>query len=457
MIPFGCYNGKNSFLIFVAKRRLFQMVSLDFQNVLSFVDSPVQEYALAAEAHRQLYNGTSPYSGMTGWLQLPKKILAAELSSILDAAETIRSLGSTLLVVGIGGSYLGARAAIELLCSPSRRRRDVVRILYLGNTLSPSAICDVITELGSEDFCVNVVSKSGGTLEPALGFRIAKQLLEERYGADGARARIFVTTDANHGILHDTANAEGYRSFIIPDDVGGRYSVLSAVGLLPMAAAGIDIEMLLRSAKQAFEDYASVSDLNPSIRYAALRRSLLRNGKNVELLSCFEPSFHYFAEWWKQLFGESEGKGCNCIFPASLEYNADLHSMGQLVQDGPRNLLETTVRFDRCYTPFSVPPMFGSRDGFDHLAGFDFGEIQHRAADAVRAAHIDGGVPSFTIHVSGQDEQGLADLICFFEVSCAVSAMIGKVNPFDQPGVELYKKNMLSLLSDLGSSSPADL
>lgn len=433
------------------------MVKLDYQGVLPFTEPWQAEYSAAAEAHRDLFSDGGTYTGLTGWLNLPKRILNGELSSILAAAERIRSLGSVLLVVGVGGSYLGARAAVELLRSPSQRKKGDVRILYLGNTLSSNAIRDVLAELGEDDFCVNVVSKSGSTLEPALGFRVAKQLLEDRYGAEAARSRIFATTDANRGILHDMAVAEGYTRFTVPDDVGGRYSVLSAVGLLPMAAAGIDITKLILAADQALEELSEFSPSNPSVQYAAIRRALFRSGKHVELLSCFEPSFHYFAEWWKQLFGESEGKGGSSIFPASLEYVADLHSMGQLVQDGPRCLLETTVRFVQRSEPFPVPSSRFSLDGLDYLSGYDFGLLQQDAEDAVRSAHITGGVPSLSVIVSGINEQGFADLVCFFEVSCALSAMIGRVNPFDQPGVEQYKNNMRSLLDALRTGPESQL
>jgi glucose-6-phosphate isomerase len=293
---------------------------------------------------------------------------------------------------------------------------------------------------------VNVISKSGGTLEPALGFRVAKALLEAKYGKDGARRRIYATTDAHKGKLHDYAQAEGWETFTVPDDVGGRFSVLSAVGLLPMAAAGIDVEAVIAAAAEELEGLDQRSPENPAWQYAAARQQLYRQGKTIEILASYEPAFRFMAEWWKQLFGESEGKNGIGIYPASVEFNADLHSMGQYIQDGPRTLMETVVSFERSQTAYPIPFEPGDPEGLNYLAGHDFAEAQRAAASAVKAAHIAGGVPNLGVSVPARDEAGFAALVCFFEMACAISAYMTGVNPFDQPGVEAYKKNMFRML-----------
>ena len=423
------------------------MVKVDLQGAQDFFDAAGPDYAAAAEAHRLLESRSGAGSDFTGWLDLPQRIADQELKHILSAAQKIRRLGQVLLVVGIGGSYLGARAAIELLQTPSHNRiSGQTEILFLGNTLSPDAINELAAVLGDRDFCVNVISKSGGTLEPALGFRVAKMLLERKYGRNGAKKHIFVTTDAQHGILHEIAEREGYDAFVVPDDVGGRFSVLSAVGLLPMAVAGIDIETVVRCAIRELHDLDLRSPENPAWQYAAARQHLYRQGRNIELLACYEPSFRYMTEWWRQLFGESEGKNGIGIFPAGVEYNADLHSMGQYIQDGPRTLMETVVSFDAPMSPFKVPFELGDPDGLNYLAGRDFSEVQRTAMNAVKAAHVAGGVPNICISVPQRDEAGFAALVCFFEMSCAISAYMSGVNPFDQPGVEAYKSALASLL-----------
>ena len=416
------------------------MVKVDLQGAQEFFPDGCPDYAAAAEAHRLLSSRSGAGSEFTGWTELPRRMAEGELRRIQAAAQRICRQGEVLLVVGIGGSYLGARAAIELLSGPPRE--DAVEVLFLGNSLSSDAIADLIRRLGDRDFSVNVISKSGGTLEPALGFRVACALLEQKYGRAGAKKRIYATTDANKGILHDIAVAEGYEMFTVPDDVGGRFSVLSAVGLLPMAAAGINVGAVIDAATREFEAMNLRSPENPAWQYAAARQQLYRNGHNIEILACYEPSFRYMAEWWKQLFGESEGKNGIGIFPASVEYNADLHSMGQYIQDGPRTLLETVVSYDQPLEPWAEPFAMGDPDGLNYLAGRDFAEIQRIARDAVVAAHIAGGVPNIAVSVPRRDEAGFAALVCFFELSCALSAYMSGVNPFDQPGVEAYKKNM---------------
>ena len=423
------------------------MVKVDLSGAASFFDAAGPDYAAAAEAHRTLETRSGLGSEFTGWLELPARIKETELKGIVGAAQRIRRMGSVLLVVGIGGSYLGARAAIELLRSPSHNSLPgESEVYFLGNSLSPDALNELIAVLGDKDFCVNVVSKSGGTLEPALGFRAAKALLEKKYGRAAAKKRIFATTDAEKGILHDIAVSEGYEMFTVPGDVGGRFSVLSAVGLLPMAAAGIDVEAVIDAAIDEMHSLDLRSPDNPAWQYAAARQHLYRRGKYIELLACYEPSFRYMAEWWKQLFGESEGKNGIGIYPASVEFNADLHSMGQYIQDGPRTLMETVVSFEQSLTQYKVPFEMGNPDGLNYLAGRELADIQRTAAEAVKAAHISGGVPNIGISVERRDERGFASLVCFFEMACAISAYISRVNPFDQPGVEAYKKNMFRML-----------
>lgn len=423
------------------------MIKVDLSGAQEFFDAAGPDYAAAAAAHRALETRTGLGSEFTGWLELPTRIKEGELRAIIAAAEKIKRLGQVLLVVGIGGSYLGARAAIELLKTPSHNSiSGSTEVYFMGNTLSPDAISELVAVLGDRDFCVNVISKSGGTLEPALGYRVAKALLERKYGRNTAKKHIFVTTDGSKGKLYDIAKNEGYEMFVVPDDVGGRFSVLSAVGLLPMAVAGIDVEAVIDAAISEMHDLDLRSPDNPAWQYAAARQHLYRRGKTIEILACYEPSFRFMAEWWKQLYGESEGKNGIGIYPASVEYNADLHSMGQYIQDGPRTLIETVVSFEHNRTEYKVPFEMGDPDGLNYLAGRDFGSIMQVAMDAVKAAHITGGVPNIGIRASARDEAGFASLVCFFEMSCAISAYISRVNPFDQPGVEAYKKNMFSML-----------
>lgn len=416
------------------------MVKVDLSGALGFMDAAGPDYAAAGLAHRALLEGTWAGAEFTGWRNLPRRVQAEELKQIVSASERIRDNSEVLVVVGIGGSYLGARAGIELL-----KPRNGVEILFAGNSLSPDDLNDKLDYLGDRDFSVNVISKSGTTLESALGFRIFRQLLEKKYGTS-AKRRIYATTDANRGVLKSIANAEGYESFIVPDDVGGRFSVLSAVGLLPMAAAGIDVRRMLSAAAQSMYDLERISTDNPAWQYAAARNALYSKGKTIEILASYEPSFRFFAEWWKQLYGESEGKNGVGIYPASVEYNADLHSMGQYVQDGPRTLIETVVRFERSRRNFSIPFSMGDQDKLNYLAGRELSEVAQVAMDAVKSAHISGGVPNIGVSVPLRDEEGFADLVCFFEVACAISGYMLGVNPFDQPGVEAYKKNMFKML-----------
>ena len=388
------------------------MIKVDLSGAAGFFDPAGPDYAAAARAHRTLLEHSGAGAEFTGWLDLPGHIQNGELKQILTAASRIRGRAQALVVVGIGGSYLGAKGAVELL-RPHPQPGDP-KILFAGNSLSPDALMHLLEELGDLDFDINVVSKSGTTLEPALAFRMFRGLLEAKYGTEKAKKHIFATTDAHRGVLKQMADEEGWETFVVPDDVGGRYSVLSAVGLLPMAAAGIDVQTVIGEAIEAFTAMSAQSPENP--------------------------------EWWKQLYGESEGKNGIGIFPASVEYNADLHSMGQYIQDGPRTLMETVVSFEQPLNEFSVPFAMGDPDLLNYLAGRKLSDISRMAQEAVKAAHITGGVPNLEVRVPKRDEAGFAWLVCFFELACAISGYMSGVNPFDQPGVEAYKKNMFSLL-----------
>ncbi len=421
------------------------MIHVDLTGAAPFFGAHTPDYAAAEAAHRTLSEKTGAGSDFLGWTELPHRIRETELARILAAGKTIREKGDALVVIGIGGSYLGARAAYELI----GRREGGAELLFAGNGLSAATLCDTIEKLGERDFCVNVVSKSGTTLEPALGFRVFRDLLIKKYGEEEANRRIFATTDARRGALKSEADAAGWESFVVPDDVGGRYSVLSAVGLLPLCAAGIDIEKILTVAEETFASLDERSENNPCWQYAAARQALYKSGKAVEILACYEPRFRMMAEWWKQLYGESEGKNGLGIFPASVEYNADLHSMGQYIQEGPRHLMETVVSFASLPGGYTVPADAHDGDGLNYLAGHDFNEIAAIARAAVKTAHIEGGVPNLAIEVSDMAETGFAELVCFFELACGISGYMEGVNPFDQPGVEAYKKLMFRGLAAL--------
>ena len=419
------------------------MIKVDLSGCKPFFEASGPDYAAAAAAHRVLTEKTGQGAEFTGWLELPRLIRRTELKAILAAANKIRSRAKALVVVGIGGSYLGARGAIELL--RPIQSKDSPHVYFAGNGLSGDYLNSIIEQIGDDDFDVNVISKSGTTLEPALSFRVFRELLEKKYGS-AAKKHIFATTDASRGVLHDMAVAEGWERFIIPDDVGGRYSVLSAVGLLPMAVAGIDVAAIIDHAIEFFQSMDLRSPENPTWQYAAARQHLYSRGYGIELLACYEPSFRFMAEWWKQLYGESEGKNGIGIFPASLEFTADLHSMGQYIQDGPRTMFETVVNFTEPLTRHSVAFRMGDADKLNYLAGRDFSDVCATAREAVKAAHISGGVPNIVVSVPKRDEAGFAELVCFFELACGISGYMSGVNPFNQPGVEAYKKNMFKML-----------
>ena len=424
------------------------MIKVDLSGAEKFFAEGGPDYAAAAKAHETLVGRTGAGADFTGWLELPRRIRDGELPAILDAARLIRSRSKALVVIGIGGSYLGARGAIELL-KPIPGKDDP-RIFFVGNGLSADALCDTLDQLGDMDFDVNVISKSGTTLEPAVSFRIFRELLTKKYGADAGK-HIFATTDAHRGVLKSLADAEGWTSFVVPDDVGGRFSVLSAVGLLPMAVAGINVERVIDAAIAELRALDLRSPENPAWQYAAARQKLYSQGYSVEILASYEPSFRFMAEWWKQLYGESEGKDGIGIFPASVEFTADLHSMGQYIQEGPRMLMESVVRFARSRRSFTVPYESANADGLNYIAGRDLADVCRTAADAVKEAHISGGVPNLVIEVPERNEEGFAAMVCFFEMACGISGYMSGVNPFNQPGVEAYKKNMFRMLGKPGA------
>ena len=385
-------------------------------------------------------------------MKLPRDHDREEYARILAAAKKIQSDSKALVVIGIGGSYLGARGVIECLCSPNYnlRKKSTPNIYFIGNGLSSDALADVMELLGDDDFSVNVISKSGTTTEPAVAFRFFREKLERKYGKAGAAARIYATTDRSRGALKALADAEGYETFTVPDDVGGRYSVLTAVGLLPIAVAGIDLDELMRGAQELMDRCAVNDFTNPAWQYAAIRSELYHRGKKIELLACFEPAFRFMAEWWKQLYGESEGKDNLGLFPASVDFTADLHSMGQYIQQGERHLLETVVRFAPGKRSQSVPHDALNGDGLNFLAGRTMDYINRQAMDGTLLAHVEGGVPNIILNLGENNARTMGQLIYFFEYACGLSGYLLGVNPFDQPGVEAYKKNMFALLGKPG-------
>lgn len=424
------------------------MIKVDLSGAAGFFDPAGPDYAAAARAHRALLEHSGAGAEFTGWLDLPGRIQNGELKQILTAASRIRGRAQALVVVGIGGSYLGAKGAVELL-RPHPQPGDP-KILFAGNSLSPDALMHLLEELGDLDFDINVVSKSGTTLEPALAFRMFRGLLEAKYGTEKAKKHIFATTDAHRGVLKQMADEEGWETFVVPDDVGGRYSVLSAVGLLPMAAAGIDVQTVIGEAIEAFTAMSAQSPENPAWQYAAARQHLYRLGKTTEILACYEPSFRFMAEWWKQLYGESEGKDGKGLFPASVTLTADLHSMGQYIQEGERTMFETIVSVTAPKHEVRIESDAENLDGLNYLAGKRLSEVNRMAELGVQLAHVDGGVPNLRIEIPEISAHALGALLYFFEKACGISGYLLGVNPFNQPGVEAYKKNMFALLEKPG-------
>ena len=434
------------------------MTGFDYSNALKFVRPHEIDSmkAITLSAAELLKSRKGAGNDFLGWIDLPVNYDKEEFSRIKMAAKNIQSDSEILLVAGIGGSYLGARAAIEFLrhgfyndLAPEVRKTP--RIYYVGNSMNSTYIQNIIDLLEGHDFSVNVISKSGTTTETAIAFRVFRDLLIKKYGAKEAAKRIYATTDKARGALKTLADTEGYESFVIPDDVGGRFSVLTAVGLLPIAASGADIDALMAGAaagreaalNKPFED-------NPALQYAAIRNILHRKGKTVEILANYEPSMHYISEWWKQLYGESEGKDQRGIFPASVDLTTDLHSMGQFIQDGNRIMFETVLNIENARRDFELTAQDNDLDGLNYLAGKKMSWVNQCAMQGTIAAHVDGGVPNMMVKIPAQDEKSLGELFYFFEYACGVSGYISGINPFNQPGVEFYKANMFKLLGKPG-------
>lgn len=430
------------------------MLTLNLTNADSFLPSDylTSRKPRLEQAAEMLATHSGPGGDFTGWVTLPRDYDKEEFARIQAAARKIQKQSQVLVVIGIGGSYLGARAVIELLRSPNYnlKQKDTPDVLFTGNGLSTDALLETISLIGDRDFSVNVISKSGTTTESAIAFRIFKGMLEEKYGKEGARERIYATTDKSRGALKGLADAEGYEEFVVPDAIGGRYSVLTAVGLLPIAVAGIDIQALMDGAAQAMTELAVPGLDNPAWRYAAARHALHESGKKVEMLAGYEPSFRFFAEWWKQLYGESEGKDQRGIFPAAVDLTTDLHSMGQFIQDGSRIMFETVLNVEESPAEILLNKEDVDTDGMNYLAGKSVDFVNKSAMNGTILAHTDGNVPNLMVKIPEQNEFYLGELFYFFEFACGVSGYILGVNPFNQPGVESYKKNMFALLGKPG-------
>ncbi|KAA0545402.1 glucose-6-phosphate isomerase [Bacillus sp. BGMRC 2118] len=433
-------------------------IKFDYSKALSFFGEHELTYLRDAVkvAHHSLHEKTGAGNDYLGWIDLPTEYDQEEFSRIVKSAEKIKSDSDVLLVVGIGGSYLGARAAIELLNHSfynalSKEQRKTPQVIFVGNNISSTYLTDVMDLLEGKDFSVNVISKSGTTTEPAIAFRIFRKLLEEKYGKEEARTRIYATTDKERGALKTLATEEGYESFVIADDVGGRYSVLTAVGLLPIAVSGANIEQIMKGALDASVEFGkSELEENLAYQYAAVRNVLYNKGKTIEMLINYEPGLQYFAEWWKQLFGESEGKDQKGIFPSSANFSTDLHSLGQYVQEGRRDLFETIISVEHSKHELIIEAEEQDLDGLNYLAGKSVDFVNKKAFQGTMLAHTDGGVPNLIVEVPGLDEYTFGYLVYFFEKACAMSGYLLGVNPFDQPGVEAYKVNMFALLGKPG-------
>jgi len=411
---------------------------------------------IAEDAKEVLVNKSGAGNDFLGWIDLPVDYDKDEFARIKAAAKKIQSDSEVLVVIGIGGSYLGARAAIDFLRhgfynNVSKEIRKTPEIYYAGNSISPAYLKGLLDVVGDRDFSVNIISKSGTTTEPAIAFRIFKEKLEKKYGKEEAAKRIYATTDKAKGALKNLATEEGYESFVVPDDVGGRFSVLTAVGLLPIAVSGADIDKLMEGAASGREKALNNTfEDNDAVKYAAIRNILLRKGKSIEITANYEPSLHYFGEWWKQLYGESEGKDQKGIFPAAVDLTTDLHSMGQFIQDGSRLMFETVVNIEKTDADIVIQEEADDLDGLNYLAGKDMDFVNKSAMNGTILAHTDGNVPNLMVNVPEQNEFYLGELFYMYEFACGVSGYILGVNPFNQPGVESYKKNMFALLGKPG-------
>jgi glucose-6-phosphate isomerase len=435
-----------------------QTVKFDYSKALTFVGQHEIDYLTDAVrlAHDQLHNETGAGSDYLGWIDLPTNYDKEEFARIQKAADKIKADSEVLIVIGIGGSYLGARAAIEMLSNSfyniqSKEQRKTPQVLFAGNNISSTYVTHLLQLLEGRDWSINVISKSGTTTEPAIAFRVFRAELEKKYGKEEARKRIYATTDKEKGALKKLSNEEGYESFVIPDDVGGRYSVLTAVGLLPIAAAGIDIEAMMKGAADASKEYSNPQLAeNEAYQYAAARNALYRKGKVTEILVNYEPSLHFVSEWWKQLFGESEGKDYKGIYPAAVDFSTDLHSMGQFIQEGNRNIFETVIQVNEVSEQITIEHDEADLDGLNFLTGKTMDFVNKKAFQGTLLAHTDGQVPNFIVNIADMSPYSFGYLVYFFEKACAISGYLLGVNPFDQPGVEAYKKNMFALLGKPG-------
>ncbi len=420
--------------------------NVDMSNILEYK-------AQVKEIDAKLRENPNREDDFLGWLELPTNYDKEEFERIKISAKRIQENSEVLVVIGIGGSYLGARAVIESLTSSfyNYKKQETPQILYAGNSISPVYLNELIELIGDRDFSVNVISKSGTTTEPAIAFRVFREILENKYGVEEARKRIYVTTDKARGALKELSKEEGYETFVVPDNIGGRYSVLTAVGLLPIAAAGINIDHLMQGAKEAQDKYLD-SDLkyNECYQYAVVRNILHKDQKDIEILVNYEPKMHYFTEWWKQLYGESEGKEGRGIFPAGVDFTTDLHSMGQYIQEGKRHLFETVINIEESASDIIMKEEEDNLDGLNYLSGKTMSYVNKKAMEGTIEAHVKGRVPNIVINVERLDERSIGHLIYFFELACSMSGNILGVNPFNQPGVEEYKKNMFRLLEKPG-------
>ncbi|MDF2923251.1 MAG: glucose-6-phosphate isomerase [Paenibacillaceae bacterium] len=433
-------------------------LQFDYSKALGFIGQHEVDYLGGAvrAAHDALHNGTGAGADYLGWIDLPVNYDKDEFERITKAAAKIQADSDALVVIGIGGSYLGARAAIEMLTHSfyntlPKEQRSTPEVYFVGNNISSTYTSHLLQLLEGKDVSVNVISKSGTTTEPAIAFRIFREFLERKYGKEEARKRIYATTDKARGALKTLADAEGYESFVIPDDVGGRYSVLTPVGLLPIAVAGVDISAIMQGAADAREEYSNPSLAeNQAYQYAAVRNSLYRKGKGTEILVNYEPSLHFVSEWWKQLFGESEGKDNKGIYPSSVDFSTDLHSMGQFIQEGSRNLFETVIQVEEVPYHLTIGIDGDDLDGLNFLSGKTMDFVNKKAFQGTMLAHSDGGVPNLIVNLPDMSPYTFGYMVYFFEKACGISGYLLGVNPFDQPGVEAYKKNMFALLGKPG-------
>ena len=433
-------------------------ISFDYSKAKDFVSPYEVDFLgeMTKTCHDMLHAKSGAGNDFLGWVELPVDYDKDEFARIKKAAEKIKSDSDVLIVIGIGGSYLGARAVIEALRhsfynAVDKSVRKTPEIYFAGNSISSTYLSDLIDVIGERDFSLNIISKSGTTTEPAVAFRVLKELCEKKYGKDGAKGRIYATTDKARGALKALCDEEGYETFVIPDDVGGRFSVLTAVGLLPIAVSGADIDKLMEGARAGYEEYKNPDmDKNDCYKYAAVRNALYRKGKNIEMMINYEPCLHYFSEWFKQLYGESEGKDGKGIFPAAADFSTDLHSMGQYIQDGQRILFETVLAVEKPRRDIEIKEDAKNVDGLNFLSGKTMDFVNKKAYEGTVLAHTDGNVPNLIINIERLDEYNIGKLIYFFEKACGISGYLLGVNPFNQPGVEAYKKNMFALLGKPG-------